>query len=72
VDSDVDRQSVDPALVVDHKITFAVADNVDDAADFPLQLVEASLPWVKINYAILFRSRRSERRPFRRTKITFR
>jgi hypothetical protein len=50
----VDRRAIDAACVVDHKIAFALPDDIDDAADFSLQVVEASLASVKINYAYGF------------------
>ena len=50
-DSDVHGRTVDASLIVDHKIAFLVADDVEDAAQLTLEVLYLIAAGIEVEYA---------------------
>ena len=53
-DSDVDRRAVDATLVVDHKIAFTVADDVDQSAYLTLKVLQLIAAGIEVDHSYGF------------------
>jgi hypothetical protein len=53
-DSDVHGRTVDASLIVDHKIAFLVADDVEDAAQLTLEVLDLIAAGIEVDHSYGF------------------